>query len=80
MNIQTRKLNFVQEFLQLSNEEIIHKLEAMLKQERKKQFEKNIKPMSLATFNKLIDRAEKDAKEGKVTEVNDLKKAAKLWK
>lgn len=79
MNIQARKLNFVQEFLQLSNEEIVIKLEAILKQERKKQFEKTIKPMSVDKFNKLIDRAEKDAKEGKVTEVSYLKKAIKEW-
>ena len=79
MNIQTRKLNFVQEFLQLSNEEIINKLATILKQERKKQFEKNIKPMSVDTFNKLIDRAEKDANEGKVTEAKALKKAIKSW-
>ena len=79
MNIQTRKLNFVQEFLQLSNEEIIDKLAAILKQERKKQFEKNIKPMSLDTFNKRIDKAEKEANEGKVTDAKILKKAIKLW-
>ena len=77
MNLQTRKINFVQEFLQLSNEEIIDKLEAILNQERKKYFEKNIKPMSLDKFNKLIDKAEKDASEGKVTEAKVLKKAIK---
>jgi soluble cytochrome b562 len=79
MNIQTRKLNFVQEFLQLSNEGIIDKLAAVLKQERKKQFEKSIKPMSLDGLNKLIDKAEKDAKEGRVTEAKALKKAIKAW-
>ncbi len=79
MNLQTRKLNFVQEFLQLSNEEIIDKLETILKQERKKYFEKSIKPMSLEKFNSMMDKAEKDAREGKVTEAKVLKKAIKSW-
>ena len=37
MDLQTRKLNFVQEFLALSNEKIIDKLESVLKKEKKQE-------------------------------------------
>lgn len=37
MDLQTRKLNFVQEFLALSNEKIIGKLESVLKKEKKQE-------------------------------------------
>jgi hypothetical protein len=36
MDIQTRKLNFIQEILAVSNEKIIDKLESLLKKEKKK--------------------------------------------
>ena len=36
MDIQTRKLNFIQEILAITNEKVIAKLESILKKERKK--------------------------------------------
>ncbi|MCK5371448.1 MAG: hypothetical protein KAQ62_22960 [Cyclobacteriaceae bacterium] len=36
MDIQTRKLNFIQEILAISNEKVISKLESLLKKEKKK--------------------------------------------
>lgn len=37
MDLQTRKLNFVQEFLAINNEEIIGKLERVLNKEKKQE-------------------------------------------
>ncbi len=37
MDLKTKKLNFIQEILAVSNEQIIDKLESLLKKERKKQ-------------------------------------------
>lgn len=36
MDLQTRKLNFIQEVLAVGNEKIIDKLEALLRKEKKK--------------------------------------------
>jgi hypothetical protein len=80
MNLQTRKINFIQEFLRLSNEEIIDKLENLLQKERKIKFEQGLKPMSTTDLNKIIDSAEKDSEAGKVTEARSLKKVIKGWK
>ena len=42
MDIQTRKLHFIQEFLRLANDNLIDKFEKMLRQERKKIIEQEI--------------------------------------
>ena len=79
MDIQTRKLHFVHEFLRFKNEKLIDKLEKILKSERKKQFEDSLKPMNIKDFNKMIDNAEKDSKNGKLTSAQDLKKDIDSW-
>lgn len=40
MDLQTKKLHFIQEILALKNEKIIDKLESILKKERLKELEK----------------------------------------
>ena len=62
MDIQTKKLHFVQEFLRLKDESLIDKLNNLLKKERKKKIEKELKPFSVKEFNDLIDSAESDSK------------------
>ena len=60
MDLQTRKLNFIQEFLRLKNEKLIAKLENILKSEKVKSYEEHISPMSEDELNRIIDEAEKD--------------------
>jgi len=74
MNIESRKLLFIQEFLRVKNEEIIIGLEKMLKQWKSKQHEKELKPMSLEQFNKEIDQAMTDSREDNVVKVTELRK------
>lgn len=61
MDLQTRKIEFVQEFLKLQSEEIISQLENLL---RKKKNER-IEPMTEAELNERIDQSEQDFKNGK---------------
>ena len=42
MDIQTKKLHFVQEFLRIKDEKLVDKLNAVLKTERKKKFDKEL--------------------------------------
>tara|TARA_B110000091_G_C13579224_1_gene375715 strand:- start:73 stop:294 length:222 start_codon:yes stop_codon:yes gene_type:complete len=60
MDIQTRKIEFVQEFLKLQSDELVSVLENILKSETKE----NLKPMSMGELNKRIDRSEKDFETG----------------
>ena len=79
MDLQTRKLNFIQEFLRLNNEKLIAKLEKILKSEKVKSYEEKILPLSEDELNRIIDEAEKDSKEGKLTSAIELRKEIDSW-
>jgi len=79
MDLQERKIHFVQEFLKLKNEEIIHKLEDTLKSEKTKRFPDPSVPFTLEEFHEKIDRAEDDAKNGRVKTTKELNEDIKSW-
>lgn len=80
MDIVSRKLNFVQEFLRISDEGLINKLEDFLRTERKKRLAKEIKPMTMNEFNHMIEQSEDDVKNGRGIEARELLKKAEKWK
>jgi hypothetical protein len=80
MDIQTRKINFVQEFLRLRNTKLIEKLERILLEDKAKDYEANLKPISIGNFNKMIDKSIEDTKHGNVINARDLKESVKKWK
>ena len=80
MDLQTRKLNLIQDLLQVGNEEVVAKLEMILKTDRKDRFEKSLNPMSEEEFNRSIDNSESDIKNGRLTTARDLKKDVASWK
>ena len=80
MDIQTRKINFVQEFLRLRNIKLIEKLEKILFEDKAKDYEANLKPMSIDNFNNMIDKSLDDAEQGNVVNARELKESVKKWK
>jgi hypothetical protein len=80
MDIQTRKINFVQEFLRLRNIKLIDKLEKILLEDKAKDYEANLKPLSIDNFNKMIDKSIEDANQGNVVSARELKESVKKWK
>ena len=80
MDIQSKKLQFVQEFLRIKSEEVVDKLEKVLKNERKKEYEKDLSPMTNDEFNKIIDNAESDSINGRLTSAKDLKNDVDKWR
>ncbi|MEX8546843.1 MAG: hypothetical protein V5804_04500 [Mucilaginibacter sp.] len=74
MNLEARKISFVQEFLKLQNEEIIEGLEKFLRNQKAELLESNLKPMSLEQFHAEIDQSLNDAENGRVIEARMLKK------
>jgi hypothetical protein len=73
MDIQTRKISFIQEFLRIQNEEIISSLEKLLKVRKSEFFAKENIPMDLEQFNKEIDQAIIDSENDNVIKATDLK-------
>jgi hypothetical protein len=80
MNIQARKLILIEEFLRISDENLITKLESLIKQEKKASHERNLKPMSITEFHEMIEVAKSDSEAGRVTSHQDLIKKVKTWK
>jgi len=80
MDIQTRKINFVQEFLRLRNIKLIEKLEKILLEDKAKDYEANLKPLSLDNFNKMVDKSLDDTKQGNFVDARELKVSVRKWK
>ncbi|MFZ4456355.1 MAG: hypothetical protein ACOYOT_09055 [Bacteroidales bacterium] len=80
MNIQSRKLELIEQFLHISDESLITKLESLLKKEKLASTNKKLTPMSMEEFHTIIDTAKNDAAEGRVLSHQDLKKRVKTWK
>ncbi len=79
MDLQTRKLSFIQEFLRIQNEDIISGLEKMLKNRKAELYEENLKPMSMEQFNADIDQSLEDSANDRVISARDLKEEIKKW-
>ena len=79
MDLQLRKIHFVQEFLRLNNEQVVDKLEALLRKEKTKLYSNDLKPYSVEEFNAMIDRAEEDSKNNRLINARQLKKEITSW-
>ena len=65
MDLQTRKIEFIQEFLKLQSEDVIFQLENLLRKKSKSSDENHFEPMSIDEFNDGIDKSEDDFKNNK---------------
>lgn len=80
MTLQTRKLSLIEEFLKINDEEIISKVEFLIKEEKNKRYESRPAPMSMDEFHRMIDQAKRDSEEGRVISHQDLKRKIQTWK
>jgi hypothetical protein len=80
MDLQTRKIQFIQEFLKYANSSVLDKMEDLLRQERNKAFEKEIKPMSLDEYEHRVDNAFEDVKDNRVRTARQLKNEIATWR
>jgi len=79
MDIQTRKVEFVREFLKIQNEELLTLMEKLL-HSTKKDAKNELHPMSVKELNKRIDKSMEDSKNGKLTKSSDLITEIQEWK
>lgn len=75
MDIQTRKIKFVQAFLKLQSENVIARFEKMLKTENEE-----FQPMTIEEFNKRIDNSLLDSKNDRIIEATELLSEIKEWR
>ena len=73
MDLESRKIKFVQEFLRLQNEEIVSGLENFLRRRKVELLEENHHPKTMKQYDEEMDQAESDSTNGRMIEVCDLK-------
>ena len=77
MNIESRKIEFVQALLNLQSEELISQYEKLLK--KAKQSEKELEPFSIEELNSRIDSSLEDSTNNEITESNELLSEIRQW-
>jgi hypothetical protein len=79
MDLQTRKLELIQEFLKIQSEDVISRLEKILRKENKISENEDFKPMTIEEFNSRIDQSMEDSKTGRLIEASELKAKIAKW-
>ena len=80
MDLQKRKLHFIQDFLKYANNNLLDKFEEILRSEREKAFEKEIKPLTISQYEQRITKAVDDVKNNKAKTAQVMKKEIETWK
>lgn len=79
MDIQTRKIEFVQSFLKLQSEEIISQFEKLLNKTKKSNPEEEFKPFAIEELNERISKSEDDFENGRFKTQEELEKISSNW-
>lgn len=80
MDIQSRKIEFIQAFLKLQNEETILEQEKTLQKKMAKLVgDENHSPMSIKELNQRIDQSMSDSENGRLSKASDLKAKIEKW-
>lgn len=72
MNLEARKIEFIQEFLKLQNEEVVSRLEKILRKEKVASDESIFEPMTQDELNKRIDKSESDFRNNRYKNSSEL--------
>ena len=72
MDLQTRKIEFVQAFLKLQSEEMISQFEKLLRTAKQSESEKDFEPFTVEELNERILQSEKDFENNKFKTTAEL--------
>ena len=72
MDLEARKIEFVQEFLKLQSEEADSRLEKILRKEKNASNERIFEPMTQDELNKRIDKSESDFRNNRFKSSSEL--------
>ena len=79
MDLQTKKLELIQEFLKIQSEAVISRLEKIMRKENKISEDKDFKPMTIEEFDSRIDQSMEDSKSGRLDEASEFKAKIDKW-
>jgi hypothetical protein len=78
MDLQTRKIAFIQDFLKLESEKVIVQFEKLLQKQTNPN--STLEPISIADFQKRINQSVSDSNEGKLTSSEHFLGEIAEWK
>lgn len=79
MTVEARKLNFIEEFLKVTDENLLTQMEDLMLNAKKKNHEQHLKPMSMDEFLRMTETAKEEVNAGRVTTHEDLKRGIDSW-
>lgn len=80
MDIQTKKLKLIKDFLQITDENLLDKLEEMIQRELPTSASNQIQPMSLNDFHAMVNESIGDYNNGNIISQDQLEKEVIEWK
>lgn len=79
MDLAVKKVEIIEWLVQLTDEEVIGKVEKLKKNSIKESYESKLKPMKAKEYKKLLAQAEEDFKNGNVTRQEEVEKESENW-
>lgn len=79
MDLQTRKLELIQEFLKVQSEDVISRLEKVLRREKARSEKEDLAPMTVEEFNSRIDESMNDSSAERLINASELKAEIDKW-
>ena len=79
MDLEARKITFLDKFMNLQNSDISSQFENLLLKLKRNDTNDEFEPMSKDELNKRIDKSMDDSKNGRLTETSVLKAEIKTW-
>ena len=78
-NIAAKKVMLIEWLTTVQDKSVIKKVESLKNESLKESYEAKLKPMSSRAYKALLEKSEKDYRQGKVTSQKDLEKESKSW-
>lgn len=79
MDLLSRKIAFVREFIRIQNEEVVLDLEKLLQKHKAELHERNLKPLEFEQFINEIEQALEDSENERIIEASVLKSKIMKW-
>ena len=79
MDLEARKITFLDKFMGLQNSDIVSQFEDLLLKLKHSDSNDKFEPMSKDELNKRIEKSMDDSKNGRLTETSVLKAEIKTW-
>ena len=77
--LQARKLNLIEEFLRINDEQVISDLESLILKEKIKSYERELVPMTIEQFHTNINQSVSEIESGQFITHEELLESIKEW-